>query len=485
MTETTATTTIDPRYLEDVTGKLPTIAIGDYLEKNGLLAAMPDFVQDAYKRASDALADDAHQYGCNLDKEATSGQKNSCGQSKAWNAYAGQLAVANRPYILEIEYVSSFPFRHIASKKGVQIAKPVSRNNANLRGVDGRYKRVRAKQQRQRYHVGIVNTALNKNEAQEIDQFREAVDGKEGSTIGQKALFYDINGRPLRGTGAIARQAKETQLSASTAVLNQSVGTSAGATPTAAPQLKAGSHPNKKKAGETKGNFAVGLGTIALIAVGLAALLPMHFVTSAITFINSLVSFFTTTRNAVATYTAILDSALSLFGIKGATKGFSDILNGMIDNAFGKENVQEAKANFAKTLNSVSSSVKLAEKIQQARSNTDNKVDAMAIQLGIVNNGMKDSGLLPPDSPYMKQSQDIDKFIESRSTGEGADPDLADNLKDITGEIKTGEKITQELKDEKERQDKAQRKTNKQIDDVSKLVDKTKTNIEAVKPGDL
>ena len=485
MNTTTTVSTTDPSYLQDVTGQLPTVAIGDYLEKNGLLASLPDFVQDAYTRASEALADDAHQYGCNLDKEAVSGQKNSCGQSKAWNAYAGQIAASNRPYVLEIEYVSGIPFRYSASKKAVQVARPANRHNPNLRGVDGRYQRVRAKQQRQRYHVGTVNTALNKNESLENDKFSEAVNGKDGSTIGQRALFYDSNGRPLRGTGAIARDGKETQLSASTAVLNQSVGTSAGATPTAVPELKAGSHPNKKKAGETKGNYAAGLGTIALIAVGLAALMPMHFVTSAITFVNSLVSFFTTTRNATETYSAIGDAALSLFGIKKASAGFKGIINGMIDNAFGKENVQEAKANFAKTLNTVSSSVKLAEKIQQARSNTDNKVDAMAVQLGIVNNGLKDSGLLPPDSPYMKQSQDIDKFIEARTTGEGKDPGLADNLKDITGEIKTGEKITQELKDEKEIQEKAQKKKNKQIDDVSRLVDKTKTNVEAVEPGDL
>jgi hypothetical protein len=470
---------VDPSYLADVTGKLPTESIDDFVKKTGLLDVLPASVRDAYTQAKDAQGEEVHGYLCNLDKEADRGQKNSCSQSKAWTDYNRKLSAANGDYLLEFELISPYPFRHGAAGKGLTIAKPANRAGKNLKGVDGRFQRVKPRQQRKRYHTQRVDTSLSKAEAEEVNRFAAAVNGEEGRTIGQKAIFYEADGTVSRGTGAIARDAKEVALSASSATLNQTTGTAAGAKPTPAPTAKAANHPNKKRAGETSGNFVAGLGAIGLVAVAIAALMPLHFVTSAITFVNSLVTFFTTTRNAIATYTSIVDAALGLFGIKKATSGFKNLIAGMIDGAFGKENVQYAQNAFAQTLNSVSSAVKVAEKIQSARSGTDNKIDEMAVQLGIVNNGLKDSGLMPPESPYMRQSAAVDQFVKDRTAGEDGVA-LADNLSQITAEIKTGDEVKKELADIKASEAKARKKIDKQVDDTARLVDGTKTNIETI-----
>lgn len=470
---------VDPSYLADVTGNLPIESIDSFVQKTGLLEVLPDSVQEAYKQAKDAQGEEVHSYLCNLDKEAAQGQKNSCSQSKAWTDYNRKLSAANGDYLLEFSLISLVPFRHGRAGKGLAIAKPANRAGKNLRGVDGRFQRVKPQQQRQRYHTQRVDTALSKAEAEESARFAAAVNGEEGRTIGQKAIFYEADGTVSRGTGSIARDAKEVGLSASSATLNQTTGTAAGAKQTPAPTAKAANHPNKKRAGETSGNYVAGLGAIGLITVALAALLPMHFVTSAITFINSLVSFFTTTKNAVLTYTSIVDAALGLFGIRKATEGFKGIINGMIDGAFGKENVQYAKNAFAQTLNSVASSVKVAEQIQAARTGTNNKIDEMAIQLGVVNNGLKDSGLMPPDSPYMRQSAAVDQFVKDRTEGEDGAA-LADNLSKITAEIKTGDEIKKELAETKEREEKERKKIDKQVNDTARLVDGTKSNVEAI-----
>lgn len=475
---------VDSTYLSDITGKLPVTSISDFVRKTGYLESLPDNVQDAYKDAETAQDDQVHSYLCNVDKEVAKGKANNCAQSKAWADYNQKIAAANQPYILEFELISPFPFRHGQAGKGIAIPTPASRVGKGLRGVDGRFERVRPRQQRQRYHIQEVDTKLSQQELDEVDRFEKSVNGDAGRTVGQKALFYGADGKVLRGTGAIARETKEVGLSASSAILNQTIGAAAGAIPTPAKEATVANHPNKKRAGETSGNQLAGLGAIGLIGVALAALLPMHFVTSAITFINSLVTFMTTTRNAVHTYTAIADATLGLFGIRGATEGFKAVLAGMLDGAFGKENIKYAVNAFAQTLNPIAGAVKVVEKIQQARAGTNNRFDELGIQLGIVNNGMKDTGLIPPDSPYMRQSEAIDQFVKDRSKGEDGEA-FSDNLSHITSEIKTGKEVSEELAQEKEENTKKQKKIDKDINDVSRLVDGTKTNVEIIQRGDL
>jgi hypothetical protein len=477
---------VSPDYLADITGTSPDLGLGEYLEKTGVMAAMPGFVQDRYKEAKEAQDEGVHQYLCNLDKEAASGKKNNCGQSKAWNAYSQEVARVNGSYILDFRIVGQMPLVHerAINIKGrphsLAIPKPRQRpGTKGINGVDGRFSRQRHTTNRSKYLIAKVDTT-NPDEKIEVERFTDAVEGGKGRTIGQRALYYDHNGKVQRGTGAIGREGREVGLSASTATLNQTTGDSLGATPTAAAPLKVAQHPNKKRAGETTDNGSPigGLAVIGLISVAMAALLPMHFVTSAITFLNSVVTFMTNTRNAIATYTSMIDALLGLFGMRGATQGFRDLIGGILDNAFGKENIAYAKATFASTLNSVATGVKLAEKIEQARRRTDNKVDDLAIGLGTVNEGLKDAGVIPPDSPFMRASSNVDQFVAARTEGEEGEA-TKDNIYKLTAELKTHEEVDKELAEEESRRQKERKKTDKQIDDAGRLAEGLKTSFDA------
>jgi hypothetical protein len=475
-------------YLGDITGTLTLESIGDHLEKYGILGALPEFVQKKYAAAAAAQDDGVHQYLCNLDKEATSGQRNACAAGKALGQYSQDVAAHNQKYILQFEVLPRFMFTHEARRSGVKIAPPAKRNGKNLTGVDGRFRRVRAGDQNRPGRYNIAKVDPGRITDKEIANFTDAVNGEEGKTIGQRAIYYDADGNVLRGTQAIERKTKANQLSANTATLNQTTGTSAGAKPTAAPGLKADDHPRKKTAGQTtdKGGSLAGMASLGLLAVGLACLMPLHFVTSAITFINSIVTFLTTTRSVIATYLGIADGIMGVFGIKNSTGGLKSIINGVLDNAFGKDNLTYAKAVFASTLNGVATTGKLMEKIQSARQGTDNKIDDLALGLGTVNNGLKDAGLIPQDSPYMQQSKAIDQFVADRTTGNGEEGiGLKDNISHLVGELKTHDEVNKDLANEKTAEEKKTKKIKKETDDTFRLIDSTKTNVEAIQKKDL
>jgi membrane protein involved in colicin uptake len=100
-----------------------------------------------------------------------------------------------------------------------------------------------------------------------------------------------------------------------------------------------------------------------------------------------------------------------------------------------------------------------------------------------VNNSLKEAGLVPPDSPFMQSSQSIDQFVKDRTTGEGTDQNLKDNIYKLTEELKTHEEAEKELKEEAETQRKAKVKRDKQIDDTARLGAGLKQNAESIQPG--
>jgi hypothetical protein len=198
------------------------------------------------------------------------------------------------------------------------------------------------------------------------------------------------------------------------------------------------------------------------------------------------VTFLTTTRSAIGTYLGIADGILGIFGMKNSTGGLKSIINSVLDNAFGKDNITYAKAVFASTLNGVATTGKLMETIQSARAGTDNKIDGLALGLGTVNNSLKDAGLIPPDSPYMQQSKAIDQFVTDRTTGSGEEGiGLKDNISHLVGELRTHDEVNKQLADEREKEDKKTKKIAKQTDDTFRLIDSTKTNVEAIQKKDL
>jgi hypothetical protein len=477
---------VDPSYLADVTGSSALISIGDHLTKNGLLESLPEYVQDKYNAATAAQDQAVHQYLCNLDREAKAGQQNACGAGKAFGKYAQAVSDHHHQQVSKFNVVPKVPLVHGKRRGSVSIAQPASRYGKNLTGVDGRFQRQRAADRDRVKPYSYQKIDPGKADPKDDELFAQAVEGRQGSTVGQRAVYYAPDGRVLRGTAAIRRVTNAEQLSANTAIINQSTGSGAGARPVAAPTQKAANHPNKKHAGQTTdaGAGVAGLGALAALAVGIAALMPLHFVTSAISFINSIVNFFTTTRNAAETYLGIADGVMGIFGLRGATGGLKSLISSTLDNAFGKENLDYAKAQFAGTLNTVTTTGKVMEKIETARRGTNNRVDDLALGLGTVNNALKDAGVIPSDSPYMAQSQAIDGFVKDRTSGEDGER-LKENITTLTSELQTQEQIQKELAEQREREVKKRKATDKQIEDVKRLVDKSKTNFENIESSDL
>jgi hypothetical protein len=145
----------------------------------------------------------------------------------------------------------------------------------------------------------------------------------------------------------------------------------------------------------------------------ISLLLPMHFITSAITFLTSITTFFTNVNNAANTYLTVVDALLGLFKIKNSTKALKVFIQEIADNALGKENVQEVKNAFGKGINTIAVTTKLSEKTQSLVSGTNNKVDEVAIRLGTLNNSMGEVGLIPPE--LMATSTAIDDLVEKRT----------------------------------------------------------------------
>jgi Flp pilus assembly pilin Flp len=236
---------------------------------------------------------------------------------------------------------------------------------------------------------------------------------------------------------------------------------------------KTSNHPNKKKIGATN-DFAGGIAALGGITalVGLMALLmPMHLLTSAITFLTSITTFFTNVNNAVSTYLTIVDALLGIVGVKGSAKKMKAFIASILDNAFGKDNAQELKNAFAKGVNNIAVTTKLLEKVEQMRNQTDDKVDAARFAVGTINNALAEQGYIPAE--MMETSKAIDKFIGDSKNAE----ELEENIDVLTKEIRDKDETNKILKEEQEARDKKATQIKKDVDSVANLLDTAKTDV--------
>jgi hypothetical protein len=111
---------------------------------------------------------------------------------------------------------------------------------------------------------------------------------------------------------------------------------------------------------------------------------------------------------------------------------------------------------------------KLLEKVEAGRRGTNSKIDEVAFSLGTANNALKEGGLIPPDSPWNEYSQKIDTFVDAQAKV-SEDKDLKENIQKLTDEIKTGEEVDKEIKEEKEARDKIVAQKQKEVDNLKNL----------------
>jgi hypothetical protein len=485
--------TVSPDYLSDVTGTSGLLDFAALVKGEGLLGLLPAPVAAYAQEVLAAEEKGVHEYLCHLDRAADVGEKNACGAAKQ----ASELAAREQKYINAygwIEFTSAAGEKNAYdynARDGRWRRSDKKRDAAPIAIPNGR-KRLGEKLGHSKHHTyksdrgGLKpkgtfyqRRVVEDRRSYAVSEFERSVNGVEGKTIGQRAVLFNADGSVTRGANAIRDQQVANELAASIPSKSPNTSQIPATIKTAKPE-KTRSHKNKAPIGQTNdlagGVAAVG-GITAMVAI-VACLLPMHFVTSAITFLTSITTFFTNVNNTVNTYLAITEALLGIFGFKNATKGIKGFITKIVDNAFGgPKNAQAVKAAFASGVNSVSTTTKLLERMQSIRQGTDNKVDGLAIQLGTVNNSLKDAGLVSPDSPYFAASGNIDEFVKSR---EQNDPTIGEALNTLTAEIKDPETARKALAEEASYQREKQAKADKKINDLAKWGAKLNTKIESV-----
>lgn len=485
---------VAPNYLQDVTGKTKLVDFAELVANEGLLGLLPETAAQFAAEVFAAEDDGVHQYLCHLDRAANDGEKNACGSAKQASSLEDRQQSYNNAYgWIEFTSATGESAAYSYSAKDGRWLRPGNRPSNNPLAIPPGRKRAGISLGHSRHHTtttrrGAVppsrvhfNQTVDQNRRSYApEEFDRAVNGADGKSIGQRAILFNADGSVVRGANAIRDQQVANELAAKIPSRSPNTSSIPAQIKTAKPE-QTRSHKNKAPIGNTNdlaGGVAA-LGGVAAMTAIVACLLPMHFVTSAITFLTSITTFFTNVNNAVTTYLTIVDALLGVFGFKGAAKGVKTFIAQITDNALGKENAQNVKNAFASGINSISTTTKLLEKVQSMRQGTDNKIDEMALQLGTVNNALKDAGLVSPDSPYFAASQNIDEFVKAR---EESAPDLKDGLTELTKEISDPEQTRKILADEAKLQADRQAKINKQITDTAKLGAGLDINVDKIDP---
>jgi hypothetical protein len=466
------------KYLSDITGKKAAISLDDVVKESGLKSLLPETVQTYLEEVNQQTEDSLHKYQCQLDLAGKTAQDGKCKSGKYLSDERRRIS-SN----LVTGYINFDDGKttYFYGDGHTQVKLPEKRGNKDHdRGLANVLVNRSPKPVRK---TTFTTHQIRDDRRKDLHDkaFTDAVTGGDGKSIGQRGIFFDEHGRPIKGAAAIRDRDEAIAMSSRLPSEKVNDGRIPDKIKTGTSRSTTRHSGNKHGVGDTSdllGGIAA-LGGMAAVVGVVACLMPLHFVTSAITFLTSITTMFTNVNNAANAVFTVADGVFSLFGKKNVTKPIKVMIQSAIDNSFGKENVQEAKNKFGSLINSIAVGTKLLEKIHQGRTSTNNKVDEVAFSLGVVNNSLKDSGLIPEGSPYMKESQSIDEFVEARAKVEGNEG-LKENITALTEELKTHEESDEEIKTQAIAAQKIRDKQSKDINDIKTLLDDTKTNVDTV-----
>ena len=395
---------------------------------------------------------------CQLDKESGKGQDQQCALGRNQVAYREKLQqnrLDNKPKQLlkqkPRKFKSNFPQRGLTTKLD-NFKKTKFNQNLDLRASN--------------YNDKVTKFNVPKSKFEnEYDPLNP------NSTLGNKALLFDVNGKVLKTANEIGREGRMADISS-----GLSTGTSVR---TQAPR-KNNTKRDIKNLGDAidrvKGTgeinslaalFSAITGMVAIIAV-LAVLVPMSFLTVALNWLQTITTMLTNVKDVATTYLSISEAGLTLFGYPKSTSKIKTFVNDIAYGIFGKDNYESAKSAFAQGILNLTSMTKLLEKIESGRNGTNSKIDGVAFSLGTANNALKEGGLIPPDSPWSQYSEKVDKLVEDQAKV-SSDPDLKENIQKLTTEILTQDEIDKEIKEETEAKTKLQARKQKEIDNLQNL----------------
>jgi hypothetical protein len=481
---------VSTNYFSDISGNKDLISLDALLVETGMTALTPQTVQMYIAELDLAAEHGVHSYLCNIAKAEKAGQGNYCAGVKDAAKNDKRLSKDRQSYgFIEIIDQSG-------NKEFYYFGTAIRNSNFNLppwrgkKATSAPLKKFKGNQANpsnygnsETFYNRRVTSDRKKSSGANASNFNKAVRGDNSKSIGHRAILFGDDGRVYKGANAI--RDKNVGIDLSSSIPSETIAT--GKIPSKIVNSnnpkKTSKNPNKANVGATSDAMSglAALGGLAAMVGIIAALMPLHFVTSAITFLTSITTMLTNVNNVANSCMKVVDGVLTMFGF-GNTQPFIKLIDRTLANVFGKKNIQEAKSLFAQTVTTIATATKLLEKVSQGRAGTDNKIDEVAFSLGVVNNSMKDAGLIPPDSPYMQESKAIDTFVAAR---EKDNPELKENIDKLTQEIKTQDEIKKELKDEAEAKAKVKAKTDKDTNDLLKLVDATKTNVDKVREKDI
>lgn len=411
---------------------------------------------DEYEKKIDKTT---HQIDCQLEADAKRGQELTCARGK--RELAHQIGLQDNRYRNRADLLKNgsrsqrfkYPERGITSKKT-----NLGKMRLNQGIVDANYQE--------------INYKLNPGRDELGNEFDPA---NPDSTLGNRAVLFDADGRVLRTANQIARDEAAKQESAKMATDKPPRSQASKRRPQTELRTIKDLLSKKKGVGEVNSLaslFAAVTGLLAIAAL-LALLVPMSFVTVALNWLQTVTTMFTNIRDVATTYLSMVDSGLTLFGYPKTTNKLKEAIDGIAHGIFGKENYESAKAAFAKGILNLTSLTKLLERVESARNGTDSKIDGLAMSLGTVNDSLKDAGMIPPDSEWSAYSQKVDDFVKQQAKV-STDPDLKENIEKLTSEIQTLEETNKEIKEEEEARQKVLKQRQAEADNLNSLLKEVK-----------
>jgi gas vesicle protein len=471
-------------YLNDIKGKLPLPSLDALLdETKGVKGIVPQAVSDYAAKLSTYEVKGVNEYLCHLDKLP---KNTNCDVSKAIadgekGKKSGFVSLPLKPLTKPKTLLFSSLSSQLAGLASKSAKLPESRHTPSKYQRKNKLNGTVVGQGVSNSPVGtfLTKKIIDDRKGEKGEVFNDAVRGGKGRDVGQRAVLYNRDGSVSLGANGIRDKSVANEKSSSIPSDTINNGSVSEKISQDGKPHRTGNHPNKAKVGATNdlaGGIAA-LGGISAVVGLLALLMPLHFVTSAITFLTSITTFFTNVNNTVTTYLTVVDALLGIFGIKNSTKTIKKFITDITDNALGKGNLDKIKSAFARGVNTISTTTKLLEKVTSARKNSDNKVDELALSLGTVNNALGEAGLIPPE--LMATSKGIDDFVDKRGG------DVKENLESLTEEIQDKEETTKALAEEQKVRDEKRKKDNKDIADVTSLINVTKTDVSKIDPSKL
>jgi gas vesicle protein len=396
----------------------------------------------------DNVNDATHQLKCQLDIEAKKGQALQCARGKQATAIqnkVNQNNYTNRPKKL---------------KTGSRTIKPTKERGITTKKTNFNKTRLNQNQLDNNYQDANITYKVDPS------KFADNYDpNKSDSTLGNRAVLFDSNGKVLRTANEINREGKAIDESAKLATISKVRSTDAKTR--AKRELRTLNKAIDKMKGQGEINslaslFAAITGMVAVIAL-LAVLVPLSFITVALNWLQTITTMIANIKDLATTYLSITDAGLALFGYPKATNKLKAYVNDIAYGLFGKENFEQSKAAFAQGILNLTSLTKMLERVESARRSINGGIEGLKFSLGTANNALKDAGLIPPDSPWMEYSEKVGKFADT------AQSETKDNIQKLTEEIQTQEEVNAEIAQEASAKAEIKAKKQKEVDSLKQL----------------